>query len=84
MTPGFVGGPPYVRAHEVEEVMNAQTYEIHAHHVDDHAELVQAAERERLTTHMARARRVERWARRSARLSAYLSRLARVQQARLS
>ncbi len=64
--------------------MNPQTYEIHAHHVDDHAELVQAAERERLTTQMARARRAERWARRSARLSAYLSRLARVQQARLS
>jgi hypothetical protein len=64
--------------------MNAQTYEIHAHHVDDHAELVRAAERERLATHMARARRVERWARRSARLSAYLSRLARVQRARLS
>jgi hypothetical protein len=66
----------------VEEIMNAQTYEIH--HVDDHAELVRAAERERLAIRMARARRMERWARRSARLSDYLNRLARVQRARLS
>jgi hypothetical protein len=68
----------------VEEIMNAQTYEIHVHHVDDHAELVRAAERERLAIRMARARRMERWARRSARLSDYLNRLARVQRARLS
>jgi hypothetical protein len=64
--------------------MSPHPYEMHVLHADDHEELVQAADRERAAVHVVRARRMERWARRSARLSAYLSRHARLQRARLS
>lgn len=64
--------------------MSPYPYEVHALHADDHAELMEAAERERAAIRVVRARRMERWARRSARLSAHLNRLARIQRARLS
>lgn len=64
--------------------MSFYPYEMCTVHTHGHAELVEAAERERAAIHVVRAHRMERWARRSRRLSAYLDRLARVHRARLS
>ncbi|MGH8775216.1 MAG: hypothetical protein ACRDWI_08600 [Jiangellaceae bacterium] len=50
----------------------------------DHAELLHAAEQDRAAIHVRRAQRMERWAQRAARLSAFLTRHARLQRARLS
>jgi hypothetical protein len=51
---------------------------------DDRAEAYAAAELERAGLRVRRALRMERWARRSVRLSRRLDRLARVERARLS
>ena len=51
---------------------------------DDRAEAYAAAELERAGLRVRRALRMDRWARRSVRLSLHLERLARVQRARLS
>jgi len=51
---------------------------------DDRVEAHAAAELERAALRVRRALRMERWARRSIRLSRHLDRLARVQRARLS
>ncbi|HMG31488.1 MAG TPA: hypothetical protein VK585_15355 [Jiangellaceae bacterium] len=64
--------------------MLPHTYDAFGLRHDDRAEAHDAAERQRTALHVLRARRMERWARRSVRLSRHLDRLAGVQRARLS
>ncbi len=53
-------------------------------HHQDHAERVEAAERDRVATGIARMHRAERWAQRLSRISDRLDKAARVHRARLS
>lgn len=64
--------------------MLPHTYDAFGLRHDDRVEAYGVAERERAALHVRRARRMERWALRSVRLSRHLDRLARVQRARLS
>ncbi len=64
--------------------MLPHTYDAFGLRHDDRAEAYDAAERARAALRDRRALRMERWARRSVRLSRHLDRLARVQRARLS
>jgi hypothetical protein len=64
--------------------MLPHTYDAFGLRHDDRVAAYLAAERERAALHVRRALRMERWARRSVRLSRHLDRLARVQRARLS